>query len=476
MADTTDTIKPTLSFQRDKADPVGSAAASKSAFYALLAVLLFAVAFGGGGSKYGLANLIVQLAALTALAFHREAFFNFWKSAPLLLRVLIALSIALPLAYVIPLPPSVWQNMPGRELVAQSFGLVGEPGWAALSVDPIRTMLALSALVVPLAVVTIGWRASRDSLILAGWLIVGLALVNFALGIPQVLSNSEVGVLYPENPMPGVLFGTFANRNSTGLFLVSALSLASFLPVPPRFHSIALPLRIGIMLFLIVAILLTRSRTALVLAALPLGLLALQMLLERLNRRPGAKSTGAKAALFGLIPIALVLVVIAGLAAAAPGRIGDVADRFTSGGEDARSYIWEDAAYAADRYWPVGSGTGTFDDVFQIDESLENMTLRKAGRAHNDYLELAIETGLPGLALAAFWLCLIGWLCWRARTEPHRWIAWSGGAILAVVALQSITDYPLRNMSMLAVAGFALCLLGRFTPDASSSRKQEILP
>lgn len=71
---------------------------------------------------------------------------------------------------------------------------------------------------------------------------------------------------------------------------------------------------------------------------------------------------------------------------------------------------------------------------------------------------------------------LIGWLCWRARTEPHRWIAWSGGTILAVVALQSITDYPLRNLSMLAVAGFALCLLGRFGPDASSSRQQEILP
>ena len=337
-------------------------------------------------------------------------------------------------------------------------------------------MLALSALVVPLAVITIGWTASRDSLILAGWLIVGLALVNFALGIPQVLSNSDVGVLYPENPMPGVLFGTFANRNSTGLFLVSALALASFLPAPPRFTSIALPLRIGILLFLIVAILLTRSRTALVLAVLPLGMLAVQLLLARLERRNGPSRAGAKAAIFGLAPIALVLVVVAGLGVAAPGRIGDVADRFAAGGEDARSYIWEDSVYAADRYWPVGSGTGTFDDVFQIDESLENMTLRKAGRAHNDYLELAIETGLPGLTLVALWLGLIGWLCWRARTEPHRWIAWSGGTILVVVALQSITDYPLRNLSMLAVAGFALCLLGRFGPDASSSRKQEILP
>ena len=137
-------------------------------------------------------------------------------------------------------------------------------------------------------------------------------------------------------------------------------------------------------------------------------------------------------------------------------------DRFGETSEDARAYIWDDAAYSTKRYFPVGSGMGTFDEVFQLDESLENMTLRRAGRAHNDYLEVAIEAGLPGIALIAGWLALLAWFSWQARHSRDRWIAWSGAAILLVIALQSITDYPLRNHSMLALAGFALVVLGRF--------------
>ncbi len=51
------------------------------AFGALAAIVVIAVAFGGGGSKAALPNLLVQLAALLALAFHREAFTEFWVKA-----------------------------------------------------------------------------------------------------------------------------------------------------------------------------------------------------------------------------------------------------------------------------------------------------------------------------------------------------------------------------------------------------------
>src|SRR3546814_17369310 len=62
---------------------------------------------------------------------------------------------------------------------------------------------------------------------------VALGIVNLALGVPQVLSNGEWGLIYPENPMPGVLLGSLANRNSTGLFLVAGLALLLRLPSPP---------------------------------------------------------------------------------------------------------------------------------------------------------------------------------------------------------------------------------------------------
>lgn len=436
-------------------------APAQSHFWAIVAILIFAVAFGGGGSKYGMANLLVQLAALTALAFHGGAFFSFWKSSPLALRVLIALSLLLPAAYLIPLPQSMWSALPGREMVVQSYELIGETDvWSPASVEPVRTLLALTALITPLAVATIGWSAPRDRLITAGWVLVALGLINFLIGIPQVLSNSEVGVLYPENPMPGVLFGTFANRNSTGVFLVSALAIAAMLPVPARFQRAELAVRATACVLLVVAILLTRSRTALVLALIPLAAMAVRWIIAR---PPSGRTGGSSRRAMVLIAAAVLAIGLLGvLTVAAPGRVGDVIERFEGERTDARTYIWEDATYAAGRHWPAGSGMGTFDDVFQVDESLENMTPRRAGRAHNDYLEVAIEAGLPGLVLIGLWLMLVAWLAWRARESEHRWIAWSGGVILLTIALQSITDYPLRNQTMMAVGAFALLLLAKF--------------
>ncbi|MGJ8598267.1 O-antigen ligase family protein, partial [Sulfitobacter sp.] len=176
------------------------------------------------------------------------------------------------------------------------------------------------------------------------------------------------------------------------------------------------------------------------------------------------------------IPVVLLVAVLGALAVSSPGRFADSLDRFGGEREDARVYIWEDGAYAADRYWPIGSGTGTFDEVFQIDESLENMSVRTAGRAHNDYLEVAIEAGVPGLALVAGWLLLLLWLIWRARNSHDRWIAWSGALILLVIALQSVTDYPLRNHAMLTFASFGLLVLARFGAPPPDAPEQEIIP
>ncbi len=443
--------------------------------WAMVAILVLAIALGGGGSKYGISNLIVQLAALIALSFDRQAFFAFWRAAPIMLRVLVALSVLLPLLYTLPLPSAMWGALPGRELVAQSFDLIGGKDWATASVDPIRTLLAVTALITPIAILTIGWAAPRDQLILVGWVAVALGLINFLMGIPQALSTGQEWLLYPENNMPGVLFGAFANRNSAGLFLVGTLALAATLPAPARFAPAAMAGRIAICTLLFVAVILTRSRTALVLAMIPVAFAVLRAMLWQLRRNNSEAMRGPRSVFLILAPVVIVVGLAGAVVVAAPGRVNDVLERFSQG-EDARSYMWEDAAYSAERYWPVGSGTGTFDDVFQIDESLENMTLRRAGRAHNDYLEVAIEAGLPGLALIAGWLALIVWLSWRARKSPHRWIAWGGGIILLTIALQSITDYPLRNVSMLAFGGYALLVLARFSAPLHPKATREVLP
>lgn len=432
----------------------------------LSALLAMAVLFGAGGVRYGLANLTVQLLALAILAFHRDAFFGFWKEAPTPLRILTASTLAIPIFQLIPLPEAVWQALPGRDLVAQSRAAAGLSGWAPASVDPARTMVALSGMVVPLVMLTVGWSAPRRDLLTLGWVVVALGLLCFVIGIPQVLSGGSAFRFYDERPPTAHLLATFANRNSTGIFLASALTLAALLPLPlARPHPLALPARLAICALLAVGIILTQSRTAVVLAIIPAALGLLRAFAGW--RAMAAPSPTAPTRTASRRPLAALLAAIAlGAVAAgalftfAPGRVGDILERFEAQ-DDPRRFIWDDAAYSASRYWPVGSGMGTFDEVFQIDESLENMAQRRAGRAHNDFLELAIEAGFAGIAIAACWLLLAAWYAWKARTSSLRWAAWGGAAILLAIGLQSITDYPLRNQAMLAAASFALLLLAR---------------
>ena len=77
--------------------------------------------------------------------------------------------------------------------------------------------------------------------------------------------------------------------------------------------------------------------------------------------------------------------------------------------------------------------------------------------AHNLPLQLAVELGIP----AAVVICgVLGWLTWRARpwreTNPLRQMAW---AVLAVIGLHSLLEYPLWYGPFQIAAGLAVWLL-----------------
>ena len=434
--------------------------AERVSFFALIAVLLIAFSFGGGGSRQGVANLVVQLAALAALVPHRAAMLRFWSETPIALRMVVGLSLLLPVAQIIPLPPGIWSALPGRELVSRSLEMVGETGWMPFSVNPLRTALAASAIITPLAILIIGWSLPRDRLLTIAWIVVAFGIVTMLLGAVQIGATDDSTTLYGTLAPGEFVLGTFANRNSTGLLLGFALALAALLPAP-RPHPVIPFVRVALCGLLLLTIILTRSRTAIALTAIPLGLAGIKAMWWALRERGHAGSRPLVLVLGGLVLLA------AGTATVfitAPGQIGAALERFEAK-DDPRRFIWDDAVYSVSRYWPAGAGMGSFDEVFQVDESLENFTERTAGRAHNDYLELAIEAGLPGLGLAALWIGLVGWLSWRARHSSQRWAAWAGSSFLLMIALQSITDYPLRNQAILAFAGFALIILVRIATD-----------
>jgi len=434
----------------------------------MAALLLAAFAFGGGGSRFGLANLAVQLSACAALAAFPLALQHFVGTAPRILILLIATTLALPLIQLIPLPQSLGAALPGRDLASSARDLAQIDGALTWSLTPWRTALAASALLTPLAVILIGWMLPRQHLFYLGWAVVGLCLVTFMIGAVQVSTGAFLD-FWPEGMTPQTLLGTFGNRNSTGLFLLSGIALAACLPVP-RPHPAIPFLRLALCALFLTAVVLTKSRTALALSLIPclLALIyATTAAVRRLNDTARSRPV--------LIVLAVLGLGISGIALTttmAPGRVSETLERFENTRDDPRKYFWEDAGYAASRYWPVGAGMGSFDDVFQIDEALENIaSSRRAGRAHNDYLEVAIEAGAFGLVLITLWLVYLAWLTWQARRSEDRWAAWAASSFLLAIALQSITDYPLRNQTMLAVAAFALLLLVRIAQPPKGAQR-----
>ncbi|WP_095012044.1 O-antigen ligase family protein [Tsuneonella mangrovi] len=417
----------------------------------LTVLIATALLFGGGGVSNGLGNLVVQLAALAVLAANPGAFGPFVRKAPRGLAMLTLASCLLPLLQLVPLPPQVWSIFPGRDMVAQAQALTGGPGWFPVSLDAGRTLVAFIGTFAPLAIIIVGSALPREALTGVARRVIALAIAVALFGSLHLI-DARMGDLYAGwRELPGVLVGTFANRNSAAIFFVSALLLAGALPLPQdRRWRIARYAGAG---FLALCVVLTGSRTGMALLAVPAAFALARAAIARKQALAGA-----------LAAVALVGGTAAVLVATQPGRIGTSLARFADG-DGQRAQMREDAAFATRHYWPVGAGMGTFDEVFQVDESLEYVSPRRAGRAHMDYLELAIEAGLPGLILAAGWL---GWVVLggvRALLIKGAWLARAGVAIAACIAAQSTLSFPLRNQAMLCIAAFAVVLIARFSRE-----------
>jgi O-antigen ligase len=105
-------------------------------------------------------------------------------------------------------------------------------------------------------------------------------------------------------------------------------------------------------------------------------------------------------------------------------------------------------------------------------ERLEILDPSVPNRVHNDYLEFALEGGILAvavmLALAAL-LAAAAWRSWRERPEYRQQTA-LGIAILVMVGLHSLVDYPLRSMALACLAGVGAGLL------TAPSRRDAVVP
>lgn len=415
-----------------------------------IALLSLALVLGGGGSRYGLLNLLPQLFALGLMVFFVSEAASRWKARPVALKLLVLATLALPLLQLVPLPPAAWQALPGGELSYAARELAGvEERWFPISLDPQRTLIAFAALVPPLALLCL-LPAKQGAAQLALRIIVALGLANFLVGIFQVLSGQNFLLPYPIWEK-GRLYGFFASHNTSGLFFVTSLCAlfgVSSDNAATKTRDTAIVAVVASILVL--GTILTQSRSSTALLLLPLGAFALRYVMER--RRAG-KPVNWPA-------IGVAAVVVLGLVALAltNERILGTFVRFEDL-DDQRPETWEDSLAALAAFLPIGAGIGSFDEVFQNFESLEHVTRTYARRAHNDYLEIGIEAGLIGYALVAGWVLWAGiaWLKGR-RCEEFNEVDAAGLALLSIAA-QSVLDYPLRNQAVLCLAAVFVAML-----------------
>ena len=119
------------------------------------------------------------------------------------------------------------------------------------------------------------------------------------------------------------------------------------------------------------------------------------------------------------------------------------------------------------KYFPFGSGFGSFVRVFQIDEPDSVLLPTYVNHAHNDWLELFMTGGVPALllvglgVLAYCWRSFRVWIVPRGNADSLRF-ARLGSVVLLLYGLGSVGDYPLRVPSLMSVAMIAaVWLAGR---------------
>lgn len=428
--------------------------------FILLAAFLGILWLAGGASRAdALGQVLVRATAWTAFVLvllfgKRSTFASALANArPVLL--LLAAAAALALIQLIPLPPALWQALPGRAFFAGAAEIIGQPQpWRPWSVVPGATVNALSSLIVPMMVlILVAGLKEEDRKWLPG-LVLGLVVASMLLGLLQVS-----GAVF-DNPLIndsiGEVSGTFANRNHFALFLAMGCLIApvwAFMDGRRRGARGAIAL--GLVLLFALTILATGSRAGLVVGMVGIGLAMAMIwrpLAGLLRRYPRWVFFALVAAVIGLIGIFILISISADRAASIDRAFAaDV-------GQDMRSHAMPTVFAAIQAYFPMGSGLGGFDQAFRIHEPFTFLNLKYFNHAHNEFLEIALDAGIPGIALLLAGLSWWGWAsvrAWRSGTDMIHALPKLGSAIILLIIIASIVDYPARTPMIMAMAVIA---------------------
>jgi O-antigen ligase len=294
------------------------------------------------------------------------------------------------------------------------------------------------------------------------WLV--LAMVSLGFGLLQLIGGPDSRFYFYDITNPGSLVGLFSNRNNQAAFFYSLMPLAAVFAA--QFNGDfedrrTIPALLAVLYFFValVGVAATRSRAGIAITAVALVGSAAIIVRGGVLRRHWRLALGMGAG-------SLVVIGVIALFAAGP-----ILDRFTSSGGDPRFTGWPLVLAEAQRFLPLGSGIGSFQTVYLAAEPLNDVSPIYFNHAHDDYLELLLETGLVGVALFAVFVL---WLAARiVRIWTGRGDIMGGACTLVIVLLMahSLVEYPLRTEALAVLFAFACATVAVWRPDPAAAMR-----
>ncbi len=433
---------------------------------AILLLVLAGVGFLiAGGARDDLASLLLwrPLSALVLVAALWMGWDHARAHARWALTGLLAV-VALIALHLVPLPPALWSELPGRQILVSIYEAAGMPlPWRPMSLDAAGTWNALFAMMAPLAAFLLALRLDAAQ---QRWLLAGIALVGVisaVIGLLQILGAERGSLYFYRITNYGSAVGLFANRNhQAAMLLISLPVLAAFygtMRVQPDRQIMWQAILFSAALFLFPMLATTGSRAGVVLSTVALLLAWWVYTPPKLvgrRVRPelspwvwrGILAVGA----VGLLVLAFLM------------RSTESVQRLlaTESATEERSValpiLWDTIW----NFFPFGSGIGSFADVFRTVEPLSMVRNTYLNHAHNEPVEILMTAGLPGLLLLIAAILMFGVAVWNLvrqtgeqRSSPTNVFGRCGAATLLLLALASIADYPLRVPSLAVLGAIA---------------------
>jgi O-antigen ligase len=445
----------------------------------LTALTLLAALLLGGGTRGGfLSDALLQLLAIPLLLVSASRLGDlFWHQRAelreLRWEIVLCLAVVLvPLIQLVPLPPAVWTLLPHRGPLIASFDDLGHdlPS-LPISVSANATWLSVAALLPTLAIffgtILLGYRERR----LLSLAVVAFGIVSAFLGLLQIAQGPASRLRFFSATNLSEAVGFFANRNHYAAFLYVVLLFAAVWAIDIGFavgpwrdrrifearSIVTITASFLAIVILLAAEAMARSRAGMMLTMVSMAGVYGLVLTDRRRRTLSATPLNF---LFAAAGTAFILVVQFALYR--------VLARFSTDPlDDLRLQFARTTIEAAWAYMPFGAGMGTFVPVYGMFEKPQDLFAHAyINHAHDDILELWLETGIFGIALMgafAAWFVSRAIKIWRYAAvgvnEFDRALARAATIAVALIVTHSFLDYPLRTAAMTAILAFACGLM-----------------